>query len=87
MEDYCQQLKDLANQLGDVDQPVSEKRLVLQLVRGLSPEFDTTASLINSQAADWDLARTMLTDEVIRLEAGNNNPHQFLSLPPPLPLL
>ncbi|KAI3715451.1 hypothetical protein L6452_22433 [Arctium lappa] len=81
VEDYCQQLKDLANQLVDVDQPVPEKRLVLQLVRGLSPEFDTTTSLINSQDADWDLARTMLTDEVIRLEARKQQSSSVLVTP------
>lgn len=81
VNDYCQQLKELANQLADVDQPVSEKRLVLQLVRGLSPEFDTTAQLINSQQADWDLARTMLNDEVIRKEARQQQSTSVLVAP------
>ncbi|KAL8251975.1 hypothetical protein R6Q59_035668 [Mikania micrantha] len=58
VEDYCKKLQDLANQLTDVDQLVTESRLVLQLVRGLSPEFSPTAALINSQNADWDLAKT-----------------------------
>lgn len=89
VDDYCQQLKDLANQLVDVGQPVPEKRLVLQLVRGLSPEFDTTAALINSQDADWDLARTMLTDEVLRLEARKQQSSSVLvtpAAPAPTPL-
>ncbi|XP_076908606.1 uncharacterized protein LOC143565537 [Bidens hawaiensis] len=47
--DYCQQLSDLANQLADVDQPISDSRLVLQLVGGLLEEFNTTATLINQQ--------------------------------------
>ncbi|XP_035836103.1 uncharacterized protein LOC118484210 [Helianthus annuus] len=64
LDDYCQQLKELANQLSDVDQPVTESRMVL-LVRGLSAEFDNIAQLIHSQQADWDTARTMLNDEVI----------------------
>ncbi|XP_022030602.1 uncharacterized protein LOC110931519 [Helianthus annuus] len=38
VEDYCQRLSNLANQLSDVDQPVSDSRLVLQLVRGLPAE-------------------------------------------------
>ncbi|XP_022003463.1 uncharacterized protein LOC110900912 [Helianthus annuus] len=38
VEDYCQRLTELSNQLADVDQPVSESRLVLQLVRGLPEE-------------------------------------------------
>ncbi|XP_022024803.1 uncharacterized protein LOC110925140 [Helianthus annuus] len=73
LDAYCQKLKELANQLEDVDQPISESRLVLQLVRGLPQEFDTTASLINSTKADWDQARSMLTDELIRIEARKSN--------------
>ncbi|XP_022032281.1 uncharacterized protein LOC110933360 [Helianthus annuus] len=67
--DYCQRLTDLANQLEDMDHPVTKERLVLQLVQGLPAEYDTTASLINASNADWDLARSMLEDEVIRQEA------------------
>ncbi|XP_022029982.1 uncharacterized protein LOC110930895 [Helianthus annuus] len=81
MDDYCQQLKDLANQLADVDQPITESRLVLQLVRGLSQEFDTTAQLIHFQKADWDLARTMLNDEVIRQEARKQRNTSVLVAP------
>ncbi|XP_022040702.1 uncharacterized protein LOC110943261 [Helianthus annuus] len=62
LDDYCQQLKDLANQVGDVDQPVTESRLVLQL------------------EADWDLARSMLNDEVIR-QAARQNPQSVLVAP------
>ncbi|XP_021983889.1 uncharacterized protein LOC110879682 [Helianthus annuus] len=81
VDDYCQQLKELANQLSDVDQPVTESRMVLQLVRGLSAEFDTTAQLIHSQQADWDTARTMLNDEVIRLEARKQQSSSVLYTP------
>ncbi|KAJ0490828.1 putative RNA-directed DNA polymerase [Helianthus annuus] len=78
LDDYCQQLKDLANQLADVDHPITEDRLVLQLVRGLPAEFDTTASLINANNAGWDLARNMLNDEVIRLEARQKSTNSVL---------
>ncbi|KAM0042773.1 putative RNA-directed DNA polymerase [Helianthus debilis subsp. tardiflorus] len=81
IDDYCKQLKDLANQLADVDQPITEDRLVLQLVRGLSKEFDTTASLINSQVADWDTARSMLNDEVIRQAARQQQSSTVLVTP------
>ncbi|XP_023766432.1 uncharacterized protein LOC111914958 [Lactuca sativa] len=40
-DEYCQKLKDIATQLGDIDQPVSESRLVIQMVRGLPVEYDT----------------------------------------------
>ncbi|MFS7920646.1 putative RNA-directed DNA polymerase [Helianthus anomalus] len=81
LDDYCQRLKDLANKLEDVDHPVSEERLVLQLVRGLPAEYDTTASLINANNADWDLACSMLQDEVIRLEARQKPTQSVLVAP------
>ncbi|XP_076897328.1 uncharacterized protein LOC143550593 [Bidens hawaiensis] len=60
LDDYGQKLKDLAEQLGDVDHPVNEARLVLQLVRGLPIEYDTVASFINQSDTSWDNARSML---------------------------
>ncbi|XP_076900333.1 uncharacterized protein LOC143554471 [Bidens hawaiensis] len=79
VDDYCQRLSDLASQLADVDQPVSESRLVLQLVRRLPPEYNTTASLINQQGVDWDQAITMLNDEVIRIEAQKGSQNTVLA--------
>ncbi|XP_021985558.1 uncharacterized protein LOC110881674 [Helianthus annuus] len=35
LDDYCQQLQNLVTQLADVDHPVTNSQLVLQLVRGL----------------------------------------------------
>ncbi|KAM0071092.1 putative RNA-directed DNA polymerase [Helianthus debilis subsp. tardiflorus] len=69
LDEYCQKLKDLAEQLGDVDHPVTESRLVLQLVRGLPPEFDTVASFINQSSTTWDNARSMLQLEQHRQNA------------------
>jgi len=60
MDTYCQKLQDLANQLGDVDHPVSESSLVLQLVRGLPKEYDVVGALINQQNPTWDTTRDML---------------------------
>ncbi|KAJ0668992.1 putative RNA-directed DNA polymerase [Helianthus annuus] len=90
LDDYCQKLKDLAEQLGDVDHPVTESRLVLQLelVRGLPTEFDTVASFINQSSTTWDNARSMLQLEQHRqnarqqptLVASRSNPQ-----PPPPP--
>uniref|UniRef100_A0A251VKK5 Uncharacterized protein n=1 Tax=Helianthus annuus TaxID=4232 RepID=A0A251VKK5_HELAN len=73
VEAYCQQLTDLANQLADVDVPVTESRLVLQLVRGLPAEFNTTAALINQNGVDWDQAVSMLQDEILRLDAQKDS--------------
>nr|XP_043625609.1 uncharacterized protein LOC122597039 [Erigeron canadensis] len=74
LDDYCEKLKHLANQLEDVDHPVIDSHLVLQLIRGLPPEYDSTTSIIN-QTADvtWDLATSMLKEELIRQEARQNH--------------
>ncbi|KAI3797236.1 hypothetical protein L1987_32491 [Smallanthus sonchifolius] len=72
IDEYCQKLHDLANQLKDVDQPVSESRLVLQLVRGLPVESDVVASLINQTPTTWDNARNMIQLEQQRLAARQN---------------
>ncbi|KAK1440601.1 hypothetical protein QVD17_06430 [Tagetes erecta] len=60
MDTYCQKLQDLANQLEDVDHPVTESDLVLQLVRGLPKEYDVVGALINQQSPTWETARDML---------------------------
>ncbi|KAF5786664.1 putative RNA-directed DNA polymerase [Helianthus annuus] len=78
MDEYCQRLKDLAEQLGDVDHPVNESRLVLQLVRGLPPEFDTVASLINQSVTTWDNARNMIQLEQQRQNARQNTAQSVL---------
>ncbi|GKA97624.1 retrovirus-related pol polyprotein from transposon TNT 1-94, partial [Tanacetum coccineum] len=41
---YCQELKVLADQLSNVGSPVSNDRLVLQLVAGLNESYDSFAS-------------------------------------------
>lgn len=57
LDEYCQKLKDIATQLADVGHPVTESRLVLQLVRGLPMELDTIGTLINQRVPSWDEAR------------------------------
>ncbi|XP_024974863.1 uncharacterized protein LOC112512970 [Cynara cardunculus var. scolymus] len=55
MDEYCQKIKGLAEQLTDVDNPVNEKRMVLQLVRSLPADFDMVASFINQSSPSWDM--------------------------------
>ncbi|PNY06260.1 hypothetical protein L195_g002723 [Trifolium pratense] len=43
---YCQEVKMLADQLASVGSPVSEHRLVLQLIAGLNENYDGVATLI-----------------------------------------
>ncbi|XP_022032933.1 uncharacterized protein LOC110934046 [Helianthus annuus] len=71
-DDYCQTLKDLAEQLRDADQPVSDSRLVIQMVRGLPIEYDTIAAIINQNKPSWDVARSMIEDEQSRVSARSN---------------
>lgn len=44
--DYCQALKSLSIQLAAIDHPISEERLVLQLVGKLNSEYRMVATLI-----------------------------------------
>ncbi|XP_074267439.1 uncharacterized protein LOC141590780 [Silene latifolia] len=69
LDAYCQKLKDLAGQLKDVDAAVSDKRLVLQLVRGLPSSYDTVASFINQSLPSFETARSMLELELNRQSA------------------
>ena len=66
---YCQQLKALFDQLADVDNKISEQRLVLRMVNGLSRAFDTVGSLISQlqPLLDFSTARSMLTREESRM--------------------
>ncbi|XP_076935876.1 uncharacterized protein LOC143602751 [Bidens hawaiensis] len=57
---YCKILKEIAGKLGDLEQPVSEARLVMQMVRGLPRELDT---VVNSGSPSWEVARDMIHQE------------------------
>nr|XP_043633735.1 uncharacterized protein LOC122604943 [Erigeron canadensis] len=76
MSAYFQKMKDLADQLNDVDHPISESRLVLQMIIGLPSEFDTVASFITQSDASWDYAREMLDREQRRQAARQQLPSQ-----------
>nr|GEY69939.1 retrovirus-related Pol polyprotein from transposon TNT 1-94 [Tanacetum cinerariifolium] len=43
---YCQELKMLADQLSNVGAPVTNQRLVLQLIVGLNESYDGVATII-----------------------------------------
>ena len=49
INDYCKQMKELVDALKYVGHPVSEPQLVLNLLRGLNPEFSNTADHIAEQ--------------------------------------
>ncbi|XP_073356773.1 uncharacterized protein [Aegilops tauschii subsp. strangulata] len=46
---YCRRLQQLASALADVGEPVTDRSLTLQLVRGLSRRFQTMATLLPMQ--------------------------------------
>ncbi|XP_076945426.1 uncharacterized protein LOC143616495 [Bidens hawaiensis] len=69
LDDYCQKLQDLAEQLNDVDHIADESRLVVQLVNGLPKEYDACAMVINQTETSWDDARTAIDLERQRKEA------------------
>ncbi|XP_076897155.1 uncharacterized protein LOC143550383 [Bidens hawaiensis] len=56
LDDYFQQLKDLANQLEDVEKPVDESRLVMQMIKGLPSEYNIAVATINQGPNTWDQA-------------------------------
>ncbi|KAL9236868.1 hypothetical protein vseg_011488 [Gypsophila vaccaria] len=60
LDAYFQRLHKLAGQLSDVDAPVTEQRLVIQLLCGLPQSYDTVASYINQALPDFETARNML---------------------------
>ncbi|KAL9237430.1 hypothetical protein vseg_011979 [Gypsophila vaccaria] len=84
LDAYCQRLRDLASQLHDVDATVTDQRLVLQLVRGLTPPYDTVAAYINQTLPSFETARSMIELENHR-QLSREEPPSALVVPPSLP--
>ncbi|RZC76704.1 hypothetical protein C5167_000900 [Papaver somniferum] len=59
-------LKSLSDRLLDLDFPMDDKRLVIQLVNGLPEEYNTVASFIQQSMPKFDAARSQLRTEEIR---------------------
>ncbi|EAZ36726.1 hypothetical protein OsJ_21061 [Oryza sativa Japonica Group] len=55
--EYCRRLKTLADSLRDLGEPVTDRALVLNLIRGLSPRFSTQADLLPLQTSFPTFAR------------------------------
>ncbi|XP_024977145.1 uncharacterized protein LOC112514776 [Cynara cardunculus var. scolymus] len=79
LDEYCQRLKDLAEQLRNVECPVTDQRMVLQLVRGLPLEFDTTVAYINQTLPNWDTTCTPGTGLTTSVNPPKDTPHRKLS--------
>ncbi|XP_026434664.1 uncharacterized protein LOC113332330 [Papaver somniferum] len=66
VDDYCDKLKSFSDRLSDLDFPMNDKRLVIQLVNGLPEEYNTVASFIQQSMPSFDSARSQLRTEEIR---------------------
>ncbi|VFQ94912.1 unnamed protein product [Cuscuta campestris] len=70
---YCQTLQNLADWLDDVDAPVSEQQLVLQVLRGLSDDLRGQTSFLQYQTPPPTFLQTrsaLLLIEQQRVELG-----------------
>ncbi|KAJ9554653.1 hypothetical protein OSB04_018698 [Centaurea solstitialis] len=65
---YCQELKILSDQLTNVDAPVSNDRLVLQLINGLGDRYESLATMLQQSTPlpDFYTARSKLILEETR---------------------
>ncbi|XP_026431206.1 uncharacterized protein LOC113328305 [Papaver somniferum] len=80
VDDYCDKLQALSNRLSDLEFPMDEKRLVIQLVNGLPEEYNTVASFIQQSMPSFDTARSQLRTEDIRREhQSTSNTHAALA--------
>lgn len=91
---YCQELKHLSDQLTNVDAPVNETDLVLQLIAGLNMEYDTVATALQQSPTlpSFESARSRLSLEETRKahQTPTANltaaaPHPPPNPPPPAP--
>ncbi|KAL2892334.1 Synaptic functional regulator FMR1 [Bienertia sinuspersici] len=79
---YCQKLKELKDQLANVDQVISEQKLVLRLCAGcVDSDFDQVASMISQTdpLPDFETARSrLLLEESRRAAKEHSSPHAML---------
>ncbi|XP_021723122.1 uncharacterized protein LOC110690567 [Chenopodium quinoa] len=97
MADYCKEIKLLADQLSNVDNPVSDRKMVLQMISGLTKgEYDMVAALIShtEPTPSFSKARSMFLLEETRKSKQDEHGQQALmaqqpptaaTAPPPPP--
>ncbi|KAL2893103.1 Retrovirus-related Pol polyprotein from transposon TNT 1-94 [Bienertia sinuspersici] len=82
---YCQEIKNIADQLANIDQPISEQKMVLHLCAGLrNTEYDTVATLIQQcyPLPDFLTPRSkLLIEESRRAEEPHPSPQSFVAAP------
>ncbi|XP_048503025.1 uncharacterized protein LOC125498787 [Beta vulgaris subsp. vulgaris] len=85
MADYCKQLKVISDQLSNVGNPVSDQKMVLQLVAGLTKgEYDTIATLIQQYdpLPSFHKARSqVILEETRRSRQDDHTQHTLVTTP------
>ncbi|XP_021762660.1 uncharacterized protein LOC110727406 [Chenopodium quinoa] len=80
---YCRELKNLKDQLANVDQFVSEQKLVIRLVSGLvNTYFDTVATMIQQTTSlpSFETARSrLLLEESRRAKDSSSQASSFVA--------
>ncbi|XP_076954777.1 uncharacterized protein LOC143629370 [Bidens hawaiensis] len=71
MAAYCQEVKIIADQLYNVDVPLSQTQLVLQVLGGLTEQYRTIATVIRSTnpLPDFNETRSRLCQEEIEMNS------------------
>ncbi|XP_076952263.1 uncharacterized protein LOC143625938 [Bidens hawaiensis] len=68
-EAYCQRIRELADQLTDVDCPINNTQRIIYLVRGLPREYEVIGSTLNHSLSPWENAIDQLQSEARRIAA------------------
>ena len=70
ISDYCNRIKNLADQLAITGDPLSDSDLVLYLLHGLGPEYDYVVTSITSHSdlLSFDEVQSLLMTHESRLE-------------------
>ncbi|KAI3694502.1 hypothetical protein L1987_77468 [Smallanthus sonchifolius] len=71
---YCQELKTISDQLSNVEAPITNQRLVLQLIAGLNDQFEGIAMLLQQTTPLPDFYNTR--SKLVLEETRKNNQSQ-----------
>ncbi|XP_062181714.1 uncharacterized protein LOC133885949 [Phragmites australis] len=85
IDDYCRRLKTMADQVADLGEPVRNRTLVLNTLRGLNDRFSYLAALIQRQRPfpSFDAVRSDLRLTEITMKAKQSSPAQAFAASTP----
>ncbi|XP_021753631.1 uncharacterized protein LOC110719024 [Chenopodium quinoa] len=90
MSDYCKQFKLLADQLANVDCPVSDRKMVMQLIAGLTMgEYDTVAAIVSQSepTPSFNKAHSMfILEETQQNKQSESGQHALVAQHSPAPV-